>query len=49
MKKEYVAPSAEKMSFDYTESVVASDHNCGQNPSKPVFYLFFDPRYCGWH
>ena len=24
MKKEYVAPSAEKLTFDYTESVVAS-------------------------
>ncbi len=29
MKKEYVAPKAEKMEFQYSETVVASSVGCG--------------------
>jgi len=41
MKKEYVAPSAEKMNFDYTESVVASGTpGCPGGEDRPGFIWF---------
>ena len=36
MKKEYVAPKAEKMDFHYSETVVASSAGCGGSYQKHV-------------
>ena len=44
MKKKYSIPKAEKMAFDYSESVVAS----GSNKCGGIYRLFVD-NYFGCH
>ena len=53
MKKEYVVPSAEKLTFDYTETVVASGTLVEEEPtvsdSDPVSDPVVVPGQKQWH
>lgn len=49
MKKEYVAPSAEKLTFDYTESVVASGSGSdNQEKQEQDEHQHQGPTYFAW-
>lgn len=48
MKKEYQTPAAEKVEFDYSETVVAStEADANTEKGNPNYYCTCDPYYAG--